>query len=85
MTHIQFCVIRRKGKWIVKFSEQERSFSAQQDAILAAIELANDCGKDGKPSVVLMQTAKNRFDTVWTYGESPYPPSKSDLPSVSRS
>ena len=49
----------------------------------AAIELANDCGKDGKPSVVLLQKAKNKFDTIWTYGESAFPPSKSDVPALS--
>jgi hypothetical protein len=48
----------------------------------AAIQLANECGKNGKPSVVLLQTAKKQFDTIWTYGESPFPPSKSDLPSL---
>jgi hypothetical protein len=40
----------------------------------AAIELANDYGKEGKPSVVLLQKAKNKFDTIWTYGESAFPP-----------
>jgi hypothetical protein len=47
----------------------------------AAIRLANECGKNGKPSVVLLEGAKG-FDTIWTYGESPFPPSKSDLPSL---
>jgi hypothetical protein len=47
----------------------------------AAIRLANECGKNGKPSVVLLEGA-NGFDTIWTYGESPFPPSKSDLPSL---
>ena len=47
MSLIQFIVVKRKGNWMVKFSDQERSFSAQQDAVLAAIELANECGKDG--------------------------------------
>jgi hypothetical protein len=84
MSLIQFIVVKRKGNWMVKFRDQERSFSAQQDAVLAAIELANECGKDGRPSVVLLQTAKNQFDAIWTYGENPFPPSKSDVPSLSR-
>jgi hypothetical protein len=84
MTLIQFVVLKRKGKWLVKFSDQERSFSAQKDAIHAAVKLANECGKDGRPSVVLLQTDKNKFDTIWTYGESAFPPSKSDLPSKSQ-
>jgi hypothetical protein len=45
----------------------------------AAIKLANDSGKDGKPAVVLFQKTKSNFQKVWTYGESAYPPSKLDL------
>ena len=83
MAHIQFIVLKRKGKWAVKSVDQERFFSSQREALHAAIELANDYGKEGKPSVVLLQKAKNKFDTIWTYGESAFPPSKSDVPALS--
>jgi len=79
---IQFIVLKRKGKWAVKSADQERSFAAQREALHAAIELANECGKNGKPSVVLLQKAKNQCDTIWTYGESAFPPSKSDAPAL---
>jgi hypothetical protein len=69
----QFIVLKRKGNWAVKFNDQEQSFSAQLEAMQAAIRLANECGKNGKPSVVLLEGAKG-FDTIWTYGESPFPP-----------
>jgi hypothetical protein len=59
----QFIVLKRKGQWAVKSNDQERSCSSQLEAIHAAIQLANECGK-----------------TIWTYGESPFPPAKSDLP-----
>jgi hypothetical protein len=52
-----------------------RFFCATQ-AVEAAIKLANDGGKDGKPAVVLFQKTKTDFQKVWTYGESAYPPSK---------
>jgi hypothetical protein len=80
---IQFIVLKRKGKWSVKSTDQERSFSGQLEAIHAAVQLANECGKNGKPSVVLLQAAKNQFETIWTYGASPFPPGKSDLPPLS--
>jgi type IV secretory pathway VirD2 relaxase len=83
VAHIQFIVLKRKGKWAVKSVDQERFFSSQREALHAAIELANDYGKEGKPSVVLLQKAKNKFDTIWTYGESAFPPSKSDVPALS--
>ena len=65
--------VRRPGAIIF---QSARSFARRH-------ELANDCGKDGKPSVVLLQKAKNKFDAIWTYGESAFPPSKSDVPALS--
>ena len=63
----------------MKSKELERVFSAQHKAVEAAIKLANDSGKDGKPAMVLFQKTKSDFQKVWTYGESAYPPSKHDL------
>lgn len=73
MALTQFIVLKRKGNWAVKFNDQEQSFSAPLEAIQAAIRLANECGKNGKPAVVLLERAKG-FDIIWTYGESPFPP-----------
>ena len=78
-TLVQFVVLRREDKWVVKSKELERVFSAQHKAVEAAIKLANDSGKDGKPAVVLFQKTKTDFQKVWTYGKSAYPPSKLDL------
>jgi hypothetical protein len=79
----QFIVLKRKGKWSVKSVDLERAFSAQREAMDAAIRLANDTGKEGRPGVVLFQTSKTKFDTIWTYGEDPYPPEGLDLPTTS--
>jgi hypothetical protein len=78
-TLVQFVVLKREDKWVVKSKELERVFPAQHKALEAAIKLANDSGKDGKPAVVLFQKTKTDFQKVWTYGESAYPPSKADL------
>jgi hypothetical protein len=75
----QFIVLKRGGRWSVKSKDLEPFFSTQREAIQAAVQLANDCGKDGKPSVVLFQRSKTRFENIWTYGKSSYPPAKSDL------
>jgi hypothetical protein len=40
----------------------------------------NESGKNGKPSVVLFQKAKDQFEQIWTYGESAFPLTTSDLP-----
>jgi hypothetical protein len=55
----------------------------QREAIDAAIRLANESGKEGKPAVVLFQKSKTEFQKIWTYGESPYPPARSNLAAMS--
>jgi hypothetical protein len=79
---IQFIVLKRKGKWVVKAQDLERFFCAQQE-VDAAIRFANDSGKEGHPAVVLFQKSRTKFEKIWTYGESPYPPARSALPKTS--
>ena len=80
---VQFIVLKRDDKWVVKSGDLERVFLAKRDAVAAAIRFANDSGKEGKPSVVLFQKSKAEFQSIWMYGQSPYPPTKSDLPATS--
>src|SRR5215510_15274512 len=80
---IQFIVLKREGKWVVKANDLERFFSVQRDAVDAAIRLANDSGKEGKPGAVLFQKSKSKFEKIWTYGEDCYPPARSDLRAIS--
>ena len=58
---IQFIVLKREGKWLVKANDLERFFSVQREAVDAAIRLANDSGKEGKPGAVLFQKSKSEF------------------------
>jgi hypothetical protein len=80
---IQFLVLKRDNKWVIKSGDLERVFSKQREAVDAAIRSANDSGKEGKPGVVLFQKSKSKFEKIWTYGEDSYPPAKSDLPTTS--
>src|SRR6266481_4232908 len=80
---IQFLVRKRQDKWVVKSKDLERFFSTERQAMDAAIRLANDSGKEGKPGAVLFQKSKSKFEKIWTYGEDPYPPARSDLPAMS--
>jgi hypothetical protein len=77
---IQFIVLKREGRWVVKSMDLERFFPIQRQAINAAIRFANDSGKEGKPGVVLFQKSKTKFEKIWMYSENPYPPARSDLP-----
>ena len=58
---IQFIVLKREGKWVIKSKDLERVFSVQWEAVDAAIRFANDSGKEGKPGVVLLQKSKTKF------------------------
>jgi hypothetical protein len=75
----QFIVLKREGKWVVKSHDLERFFAIEREAVDAAIRFANESGKEGKPGVVLFQKSKTEFEKIWTYGENPYPPARSDL------
>jgi len=61
----QFLVLKRDNKWVVKSGDLEKLFSTQREAVDAAIRLANDSGKEGKPGVVLVQKSKSEFEKVW--------------------
>jgi hypothetical protein len=80
---VQFIVLKRHGKWVVKTKDLERLFSVQREAVDAAIRFANDSGKEGNPGVVLLQKSKTKFDKIWTYGENPQHLGRSDLPAIS--
>jgi hypothetical protein len=82
-TLVQFIVLKRENKWVVKGNNLERVFSVQREAVDTAIHLANGSGKEGHPAAVLFQKSKTKFEEIWTYGESPYPPPRSDLPKTS--
>jgi hypothetical protein len=77
--YVQFIVLRRRNRWAVRTADQERLFPRQLEAIEAGITLANECGKNGKPSVVVLQRTKSQFDPIWTYGQNSYPPKLSAL------
>jgi hypothetical protein len=61
---VQFIVLKRDDKWVVKSGDLERVFLAKRDAVAAAIRFANDSGKEGKPSVVLFQKSKADFQSI---------------------
>src|SRR5215831_17078180 len=44
---IQFIVLKREGRWLVKSMDLERFFPIHRQAINTAIRFANDRGKEG--------------------------------------
>ena len=66
---------------IEMIDDGEVAFDSFDDDLLFG-RMANDCGKEGSPSVVTFQKRKMTLKRIWTYGEDQYPPAKSDLPSI---
>jgi hypothetical protein len=69
---VQFVVLRRENKWVLKSKGLEWFFSTQREAVDAAIRSANNSGKKASPSRRFGHTAR-----------APYPPTKSDLLTMS--
>jgi hypothetical protein len=74
MTFTQFVVRQRKRTWSVTSGDFDQSFGARVTALRAAVELANESGKNGRPARVTAECAKGQFKAVWTYGTDTYPP-----------
>src|SRR6266404_2751244 len=75
---VQFVVLQRSEKWVVKSRELERAFGDRRKAIhCAVLELANESGKNGKPALVLAGSRRHEFAPVWTFGKDPYPLARS--------
>jgi hypothetical protein len=74
MSFVQFVVRQRKGTWSVTSADLDRSFAARATALKAAIELANESGKNGKPAIVCAEGDGGQFEAIWTYGTDLYPP-----------
>lgn len=66
MPCIKIVVHRKHGKWMVRSAEPDGVLLPERKAAAkAAIELAHQSGKDGKPAQVVMQNGKS-FETIWT-------------------
>jgi hypothetical protein len=74
---IQFVVLQRSEKWVVKSRDLERAFGDKRKAIHWAVELANESGKNGKPALVLAGCRRHEFAPIWTFGKDSYPLAKS--------
>ena len=74
---IQYVVLQRSQKWVVKSRELERAFGDRRKAIHCAVELANESGKNGKPALVLASFRHHEFAPIWTFGKDSYPLARS--------
>ena len=78
----QIIVFRRRGKWSLKAADVDQIFADRSAALKAGIELANERGKNGKPSAVLFRMSKGEYRKIWTYGVDSFPPKLAELPEI---
>lgn len=70
----RYFISRRQDVWAVRHGDKVCcAFSSQADAILAAIETAQDFGDQFHGAEVLVQDEDGEYRTIWTYGEDADP------------
>lgn len=68
----QVIVLKRNGKWHVKWWDSERLFADEVSAVTGAIDLAHASGKNGTPACVVLLDG-DKAKVIWTYGQDPLP------------
>jgi hypothetical protein len=73
--HAQIIVLQKAGRWHLRTNGLEsESFPERSKAIRAAIDQAQERGKNGVPTQVLAQVGASGVLAVeWTYGHDPFP------------
>jgi hypothetical protein len=71
----QIVVLKRSGKWHVRWMDSDRLFTDELAAVKGAIDMAHESGRNGMPACVMLLSGKaSKAKIVWTYGQDDYPP-----------
>jgi len=74
MAAVRYLVVYRNGEWkIISGNSRMGPFPNRVDAIDHAIDMADQDGRDGHESQVLVRREDRRVRVEWTYGRDPYP------------
>ncbi|MGH8262295.1 MAG: DUF2188 domain-containing protein [Steroidobacteraceae bacterium] len=75
MTPAQYYVVNRSGAWKIKFRDDLFGpYLNQAEALRLAIDAAQNLGRRGTKSQVLIEGEPDHFHAEWTFGQNPYPP-----------
>ena len=80
MSMSQVIVLKNKGRWVLRHAGGEKPHPTQVAALKAAVEIAYQSGKNGRPAKVMLVDAKlGLARAFWTYGQDTYPASFKDV------
>jgi hypothetical protein len=75
MNPAQYFVVQSGSEWKIKFrNELFGPYRSRDEALLFAIDAAQEIGRRESGATVLVEDVKDRYLTRWTYGERPHLP-----------
>jgi hypothetical protein len=75
MNSAQYFVVQSGNEWKIKFrNELFGPYRSRDEALLFAIDAAQEIGRRESGVKVLVEDVKDGFLTRWTYGERPHLP-----------
>ena len=75
MPQARYFVVQDREAWMIKFDDEEYGpYQSRNEAMLFAIEAAQQLGEYGKSADVCLMGENGHFHPEWTYGRDAYPP-----------
>ena len=75
VTPAKYFIVQSDGAWKIRFRNQLFGpYRSSDEALLFAIDAARGIGERESAAQVLVEEAKDRFLTKWTYGEPAHMP-----------
>ncbi|HYD30634.1 MAG TPA: hypothetical protein VEB64_07205 [Azospirillaceae bacterium] len=80
MARALYTVVKREFGWFIAFEQELYGpFPAgRTGALIAAVQSAQQAGKDGHQASVRLRSPEGGVRTVWSFGTDPYPPPWAD-------
>jgi hypothetical protein len=69
----RYVVVLQGDLWFIKFDDEEYGpYQTDREALLFAIDAAQNLGEQGEETQVLLVGENGKAMAVWTYGQHPY-------------
>ncbi len=73
--YTRYLVVRQQEVWFIKFDGEEYGpYNSEREAMLFAIDAAQQLGQQGEDTQVSVMDEKGEAQPAWTFGRDPYPP-----------